>query len=77
MFSFNFLPCRNKKSGKIYYFSDNKNIINATNKNDGQEMIFYFNIGENEAQFYVREKNEFYNKFVTLSKEELKREGLI
>lgn len=38
--------------------------INATNANDGQQMIIYRNA---DGMKFVREVNEFYEKFVIVS----------
>ena len=51
-------PYKHKKTGNIYYVFD-YDLINATNANEGQEMIFYARLGK----FYVREKSEFNEKF--------------
>ena len=49
---------RNKKSGKLYRCIVAKNLINTTNKDDGQKMIFYFD----GKDFFVREYSEFIEK---------------
>jgi len=51
---------RNKKNGKIYIRE--KNVINATNSNDGEVMVLY-RPEEDYENWYVREINEFYEKF--------------
>lgn len=60
---------KHKKSGR-YYEVVSKNIINATNINDGQVMIMY--IGEKKdgsgKGVFVREVNEFLEKFEFISK---------
>lgn len=56
---------KNKKNGKIYLVID-RDVVNATNSQDGQRMILY--IDEN-GDYYVREFEEFYNKFVIIERE--------
>lgn len=51
---------KNKKNGKIYI--KEKNVINATNSNDGEVMVLY-RPEEDYENWYVREVNEFYEKF--------------
>jgi hypothetical protein len=51
---------RNKKNGNIYI--RDKNVINATNSNDGQVMVLYRK-EEDYDNWYVREISEFYEKF--------------
>lgn len=48
-----------KKTGKKYFYC--KVLINATNDNDGQVMVLYKN---EYRQFFVREINEFCEKFL-------------
>ena len=50
----------NIKTGDVYVV-EWRGIINATNANEGQRMILYSNIDTYQA--YVREENEFYEKF--------------
>jgi hypothetical protein len=57
---------RNKKTGEIYTKFSGK-FINSTNAQDGQEMIGYFN---SVGILFVREKAEFYNKFIPLEDEQ-------
>ena len=57
---------RNKKNKKLYVVL-HKELINCTNKVDGQEMILYTLLGDSNKKF-CREKNEFFEKF---TKEEL------
>jgi len=47
----------NKKTGKEY--NRVGNVLNATNANDGEVMVLY----ERKGNFYVREVDEFYEKF--------------
>lgn len=61
-----FCKYKHKKSGHIY--SCVTRAINATNANDGQKMIVYYN-PENKMWF-VREESEFFKKF-----EKLKNNG--
>ncbi|MDD5649030.1 MAG: hypothetical protein PHF86_01230 [Candidatus Nanoarchaeia archaeon] len=55
---------KHKKSGRIYEVISDK-VINATNEQDGQQMILY--IGEKKdgsgKGTFVREAKEFYSKF--------------
>jgi hypothetical protein len=55
---------RHKKSGRIYEVIS-ESIINATNDQDGQNMIMY--IGEKKdgsgKGIFVRESSEFFDKF--------------
>jgi hypothetical protein len=55
---------RNKKSGKMYMVLMPE-VINATNAQDGQKMVFY--CGEKKdgsaKGFFVREVKEFNEKF--------------
>lgn len=51
------------KTGNIYFTLDH-DVINATNERDGQKMILY----SDGANIYVREKAEFYDKFIKLEK---------
>lgn len=56
------------KSGKKYYrVTRGSPLINATNENEGQEMILYKNESD---QFFVREYNEFMKKFSPIIEEE-------
>lgn len=50
----------NKKTGEFYIKA--KEVINATNENDGQVMILYSSM--KTGQTFVREKKEFFEKFV-------------
>ena len=50
----------NKKNCKKYFII-NKSIRNCTNAQDGQIMIMYRN---EEGEIFVREFNEFWDKFV-------------
>lgn len=49
---------RNKKSGETYWIIDSV-IINCTNNEDGQLMVLY----SKDNKYFVREKNEFKEKF--------------
>lgn len=53
----------NKKNGKKYLVLGN--VINCTNVQDGQKMILYKSteIGDDEVKYFVREEEEFFNKF--------------
>jgi hypothetical protein len=53
---------KNKKNGNLYIYHGE--IINATNKNDGQVMILYGSMKEGKK--FVREKKEFFEKFEKL-----------
>lgn len=57
---------KNKKNKKMYRILQ-EDIVNKTNSNDGQIMIMYAPIDEIKKKvlnkYYVREKNEFYEKF--------------
>lgn len=59
-------PYKNNKTGDLYEVIEFA--INATNAQDGQEMVIYKKFFQkpqdlgNEQKF-VREKNEFFNKF--------------
>ena len=66
-FSIDIIPYKHKKTGNIYYVFKYDKLINTTNANDGQEMVFYGRLGK----FYVREKNEFYEKFEIIKKEDI------
>lgn len=48
---------KNKKNGKLYTYLNT--CINATNSLDGQQMVLY----TKDNLLFVREKNEFFNKF--------------
>lgn len=50
----------NIKTGRIYSVNWRR-IINATNANEGQRMILY--TSEETGHTYVREENEFNEKF--------------
>ena len=47
------------KTGHIYYVV-NDNVINATNHDDGVIMVLYVNT---DNMCFVRERNEFWQKF--------------
>jgi len=49
---------KNIKTSHVYLFLGE--VINATNKNDGQKMILY---DDRKGTYYVRETKEFYEKF--------------
>lgn len=55
---------RHKKTGKIYYLL-NDEVICATNEHSGQRNVLY--VGKerttNEWTFFVREFNEFFERF--------------
>lgn len=55
---------RHNKTGSIYHVI--QEIINATNANDGTTMILYSNT---QGRMYVREAEEFWEKFSSISKE--------
>lgn len=48
-----------KKTGNKYYIIQ-ENIIDATNSRDGETVILYEN---EQGMKFVRETNEFWNKF--------------
>lgn len=50
---------KNKKNGKTYKACLMYNVLNKTNKNNGEEMILYTD-GNN---LFVRETTEFYKNF--------------
>lgn len=64
---------RNKKNG-ILYKIENTCVLNATNENNGQQLILYKNYFEedivdgiliiNKDRIYVRETKEFFEKFI-------------
>ena len=49
------------KTGNTYQYIEE--VVNATNKNDGEAMILYCRNGK----YFVREKTEFFEKFVKLN----------
>jgi hypothetical protein len=55
---------KHKKSGRIYEVISNQ-VINATNSQDGQEMILYSGDKKDGSGkgIFVREAKEFYEKF--------------
>ena len=53
---------KHKKTGNLYWKVGE--CINATNANDGQPMIIYRHA---DGMMFVREVNEFYEKFVIVS----------
>lgn len=53
---------KHKKTGNLYWKVGE--CINATNANDGQQMVIYRNA---DGMNFVREVNEFYEKFVAIS----------
>lgn len=53
---------KHKKTGNLYWKVGE--CINATNANDGQQMVLYRNA---DGMKFVREVNEFYEKFVIVS----------
>ena len=53
----------NIKTGKQYMAYLQDSVINCTNSNDGEYMIYYYDPADPELAF-VREKREFYQKFV-------------
>ena len=59
-----FKKFKNIKNGNIYYLLRD-DIINCTNANDNQIMILYKSL-EHPDLLFVREKEEFYNKFVAV-----------
>ena len=57
---------KNKKNKKLYTVL-NTNIINCTNEQDGQKMVLYTGSDkEGCLQIFVREINEFFEKFETM-----------
>ncbi len=59
-----FKKFKNIKNGNIYYLL-REDIINCTNANDNQIMVLYKSL-EHHDMLFVREKEEFYNKFVAV-----------
>jgi len=53
------MPCINIKTGNKYFVVGS--VINATNEQDGQFMLLYKN---EEGDMFVREKEEFMEKFI-------------
>jgi hypothetical protein len=51
---------KNKKSGEDYKVI-NLAVINATNAQDGQQMVLYMN---KAGVCFVRERSEFFKKFL-------------
>lgn len=58
---------QNNKSGKVYVVVSPL-VFNATNAQDGQQMVLY-HLKDSAAQTYVREYNEFHEKFTLLGEE--------
>lgn len=56
---------KHNKTGNTYLIISME-IINATNSNDGQQMVLYSNL---TSQLFVREKVEFLNKFTVIDQE--------
>lgn len=58
------------KTGRIYTVIST-NIINATNKNDGEIMVLYKGLKSDKTggDMFVREYNEFYEKFKPFNNE--------
>ena len=56
---------RNKKKGTLYKLIGTA--INCTNAQDGQIMLIYEPV-EGEHLVFVRERNEFYEKFELVDK---------
>jgi hypothetical protein len=52
---------KNKKNGQLYKIIDF--VINCTNEQDGQHMVEYVKVSNNETQVFVREIKEFCEKF--------------
>jgi len=52
------------KTNKTYLVIDDE-VVNATNKNDGQKMVIYFgrNREDTSNDVFVREYSEFHEKF--------------
>lgn len=57
---------RHNKTGNLYRALYSKVVVNATNAQDGQEMILYERVGQ-PGTFYVREYNEFLQKFTMVT----------
>ena len=57
---------RNNKNEKLYEVLS-ENLINCTNANDGQEMVFYVSL-EGSGKKFCREKKEFFEKFTKVEK---------
>ena len=53
------MQVKHLKTGHFYEL-ENNNVINATNASDGQLMCLYYNAA---GQAFVREYNEFWQKF--------------
>lgn len=68
---------RHKKSGRTYEVIS-ESIINATNDQDGQEMVLY--TGERRdgsgKGIFVRELSEFYDKFERENENEIKKHNI-
>ena len=56
---------KHNKTGNMYFIFSME-IINATNSNDGQRLILY---GDSIGQLFVRERDEFLNKFTVTDQE--------
>ena len=65
---------QHKKSGRLYEVLS-EDVINATNTQDGQRMVYYKGTKKDDSGigYFVREVDEFYNKFVKMSEEQAKK----
>ncbi len=56
---------RHNKTGEIYYATDpiQQEIINCTNDNEGETMVIYTRGTQTNPGVFVREINEFNEKF--------------
>lgn len=59
---------RHRKTGNIYLVLNV--VTNATNAQDGQEMILYQRDNDPGSPFYVRERDEFSQKFEKIGQSE-------
>lgn len=53
---------KNKKTDRVYEIL-NDTVFNATNAQNGQRMILYKLVNMNTNMIFVREKEEFFEKF--------------
>ena len=60
-------PVEHNKTGNIYFIIQDE-IIDATNSSNNQAMVLYMNM---RGELFVREKNEFWIKFSSISEQSL------
>lgn len=60
--------CRNLKNDNIYRVLET-DIINCTNANDGQKMVMYISMSNEDDMIFVREQSEFFMKFERVFKD--------